>query len=275
MHAVVDTAQQHALVAQWHAGIGQHLAGATRLGGHLVGVVEVGVEPHGVIFLEHCAQFGSDALRAHNRCTGAQTDNLDVWDGTQTRDNVLQTLVAHHQGVTSRQQHVAHALGLLDILQSLLDAIHATLVVGLAGKAATGAVAAIHRAHVGDEEQHTVGIAVCQAWCGRVFVFVQRVEQVGSGLVCLKPSGDALTAHGIVWVIGIDQTQVVGCDSHAQGGEGLLHALFLLGGKAHIFLEFFKCLDAVFHLPLPVVPLLVGDFGKELFSSRFSHNFCF
>ena len=91
---------------------------------------------------------------------------------------------------------------------------------------------------------------------------MQRVEQVGSGLMGLGTGGNALTADGIVGIIGIDEAQVIRSDGHAQGLEGLLDALFLLSGKAHVFLELLECLDAVLHLPLPVIPLLVGNFRK-------------
>ena len=83
----------------------------------------------------------------------------------------------------------------------------------------------------------------------------------------LKTSGDALTADGVMGIIGIDKAQVIRRDGHAQGLEGLFNALFLLSGQAHVFLELIKSLDAVFHLPFPIVPLFVGDIGKQLFSS--------
>ena len=103
---------------------------------------------------------------------------------------------------------------------------------------------------------------MCQTGRGRILVLMQGVEQVGSGLMGLGTGGNALTADGIVRVIGIDEAQVIRGDGHAQGLEGLLDALFLLGGEAHIFLELLEGLDAVFHLPLPVIPLFVGNFRK-------------
>ena len=96
---------------------------------------------------------------------------------------------------------------------------------------------------------------------------MQWVEQVGSSLMCLGASGDALLAHGVMRIIGVDKAQVIRSDSHAQGGEGLFHALFLLGSEADVFLQVLECLDAVLHLPFPVVPLLIGHIGKQLFSS--------
>ena len=262
VNAVVDTAQQHALVAQGDTGVGQHLASTAGLGSHLVGMVEVGIDPDGMILLQHVAQLGRDALRAHDGSAGTQANDLDVRNLPQLRDDILKSLIAHHQSVTAREQDVTHGGRVADILESLLDAIDAALVVGLTGKAATGAVTAVHRAHVGDQEQHAIGITVCQAGRGRILILMQGVEQIGSDLMCLKAGGDALAAHGIVRIIGIDEAQIIRSDSHTQGLQGLLDTFFLLSSKAYILLEFLKGLDAVFHLPFPVIPLLVGNVRK-------------
>ena len=267
MDAVADATEQHTLVAQRNTCVGQHFASALRLCGHLVGLVEVGVNPDGVILLQHGAEFWRDALRADHRRACSQAYNLHVRYLAQTRDDVFQALVADHQGIAARQQHVAHALCLLDILQCFLDAVGRALVVGLSGKAATCAVTAVHRTHIGDEEEHAVGITMRQSGCRRVFVLVQRVEQVGCSLVGLQTCRNALTTDGIVRVVGIDQTQVVGSDGHTQRLERLANTLLLLFGQRHIFFQLFKGLDAVSHLPFPVVPLLVADVGEHLFSS--------
>ena len=176
-------------------------------------------------------------------------------------------LVGNHQSVATREKHVANGWSLLNVLKCFLNAVVATLGVGLTSKTAASAVTAVHRAHVGNEEQHAVGITVSQAGCGRVLVFVQRVEKVGTGLMSLKTSGNALLAHWVVGVIGIDEAQVVRSDCHAQSREGLFHALFFLSGKADVLLQVLESLDAVLYLPFPVVPLLIGNIGKELFSS--------
>lgn len=122
--AVVDAGQQHALVAQGDTGVGQHGAGLGGLGGDLVGVVEVGVQPHGVILLQHVAQRGSDALGQHDGGAGADADDLHVGDLAQLGDDVLQALVAHQQGVAAGQQHVADLGRIADVLDGLVDLIH-------------------------------------------------------------------------------------------------------------------------------------------------------
>ena len=158
-----------------------------------------------MILLEHVAEFRCDALRADNRSTGADADNFHVGNLAQAADDVFQPGVAHHQGVAARQKHVAHLRGVADVFDSLVDAFARTFVVFLTGEAAAGAVAAVHRAHVGNQQQHAVGITVGQARRRAVLVFMQRVEQVGCSLMRLGGRGDALPAHGIVRVIRVDE----------------------------------------------------------------------
>ena len=220
-----------------------------------------------MVLLQHVAEFRRDTLRADHGGAGAQADDLYMRDLAQARDDVFQFLVAHHQGVATREQHVAYALGLLDIFEGFLDTVGAAFVVGLAGKTTARAVTAVHGAHVGDKEQHAVRITVGQAGRRRVFVLVQRVEQVGGCLMGLQSGRDALTADGVMRVVRVDEAQIIWSDGHTEGREGLSYAFFLFCGQFHIFLQVLKGLDAVLHLPFPVVPLLVGDFREQLFSS--------
>ena len=49
--------------------------------------------------------------------------------------------------------------------------------------------------------------------------------------------------------------------------EDLLDTLGLFGREGEVLAQFFISLYAVLHLPFPVVPLLVGNFREQLFSS--------
>ena len=204
MHTVVHTTQQHGLVAQRNACIGQFGHGGLSLGGHLVGVVKMGVQPHGVVLLQHVAQVVGDTLRADHRGTAADTHNLDMRDGAQTRDDIFQLLVAHHQGIATAEEHISHLGCPLDILQALLDTVLGRLVILLPCKTTAGAMAAVHGAHVGDKKQHTVRITVGKTGSGRILVLMQRVVQVRGGDITLGTLRDALTADRIVRIIGVD-----------------------------------------------------------------------
>ena len=216
MHAVVHAAQQHALVTKRNTRIGQHLTCTHRLRRHLVRMVEMGVEPYRMVFLQHCAQFRRNALRTDNRCTAADADNLHMRNRTKPSDYVFQFLVPDHQRVSATEQHIAHALRPFNVFQRLLDAVGGGLAVLLTCKTAAGAVPAVHRAHVGDQEQHTVRIAVGKAGGRRILILVQRVEQVGRGDMGLRHRRYALPPDRIMRVIRIDQAQVIWGDGHAQ-----------------------------------------------------------
>ena len=144
----------------------------------------MGVEPDGVILLEHIAQLRRNALRADDGGAGAETDDLYVRDRAQALDDVLQIVIGDHQAVAAGEEDVAD-LGMRgDVIDALVDLRHRHLAVILAGKAAARAVTTVHGALVGDEQQHAVGIAVRQTGGGGVGVLVQGVGVliVGAGL---------------------------------------------------------------------------------------------
>ena len=104
MYAVVYATQQYGLVAQWNACVGQSCQSCFSFGSHLVGMVEVGVKPYRVVFLEHVYQIVGDALGAYNGGTASQTDNLNMFDGTQTRYDVFQFLVRNAEAIATREE---------------------------------------------------------------------------------------------------------------------------------------------------------------------------
>ena len=267
MNAVVHAAQQHGLIAQGDTGVGQTGKSLLGLGGELVGMVEMGVEPDGMIFLQHLAQLGGNTLRADHWGTAAETDNLHMRNLAKALDDIFQFLVRNHQAVAAREQHVAYLRSLLNISQALLDTLAGTLVVLLSGETTAGAVAAVHRAHIGDKEEHTIRIAMGQAGSGRILVLMQRVVEVGRGDIALLAGGDGLTADGVVRVVGVNKTQVVRSDSHTELGQSLLDTLGLFGREGEVLAQFLIGLDAVLHLPFPVVPLLVADVREQFFSA--------
>ena len=273
MHTVVHTTQQDGLVAERDTGVGQFGNGFLGFGSHLVGVVEVGVQPDGMVFLEHVAEIVGDALGANHGGAAADADYLDMGDGAEAGNDIFQFSVAHHEGIATREEHVAHFGGTLDVLDALLDAVLRRLVILLACKTTAGAVAAIHGAHVGDEEQNAVRVAVGESGSGRILVLVQRVVEVGGSDVALGALRDGLTADGVEGVVRVDKAQVVGRDGHAELGQGLLDTLGLFGLEGEVLAQLFVGLDAVFHLPFPIVPLLVGDVREQFFSAVYFHIF--
>ena len=270
MDAVIHAGQQHGLVAQGDTGVSQHGAGLGGFGGELLGGVEVGVQPDGVILLQHGAQLGSDTLGAHNGGAGAQTDDLHMGDGAQALDDVLQILIGDHQAVTAGQQDIAD-LGMSGhIVDALVDLLHGHFAVVLTGKAATGAVTAVHGTLVGDQQQHAVGIAVGQAGGGRVGILVQGIGVLIVGVLQLLRAGNGHLADGIEGIVQVDQGQVVGGNSHAQLAQRLADTLLLIGSQVHVLLQILNRLSAVGDLPMPVIPQILGNIGEQTVASLHS-----
>ena len=230
-------------------------------------MIEVGVQPDRVVFLEHVHQFRCDALRQHDRGARADADDLHVGNGTQTADDIFEFFVAHQQGVAAREQHVAYLRCTGDVVDAVVDLFLGGCTVVLAGEAAARAVTAVHRAHVGNQEQYPVGVTVRQTRYGRVAVLMQGIFQVGGRALQLLDGRNGLLADRAVRIFRIDQRQVVGRDGHAERFERFADAFLLFSGQLDVFLELIYGLNPVFYLPVPVVPLLVGHFGKEFFSA--------
>ena len=278
VRAIVHAGQQHGLVAQGDTGVSQHSAGLGGFGSELLGGVEVGVQPHGVILLQHLAQLGSNTLGAHHGGAGAQTDDLHVRNGADALDDVLQHIVADHQGVTAGQQNVANLGVIGHIVDALVDLLHGHFAVVLTGKAAAGAVTAVHGTLVSDEQQHAVGIAVSQTGNGRVGILVQGIGVLVVGVLQLLGAGDGHLADGIKGIVQIDQGQIIGSDRHAQLAQSLGNTGFLVGSQGHVLLQIFDSLSAVGNLPMPVVPQIFRNVSEQTIASfhvRFSLNFCF
>ncbi len=259
VYAVVNAVQEHRLVAEGDTRVGEHGAGAPRFLGDLVGMVEVGVQPNGMIFLEHIAEGGSDPLRADDRGAAADTDDLHVGDLTKLRDDVLELFVRNHERVAAGKQNVPDLGMVPDVLDAALHLAVGHGGVVLTGEAAPRAVTAVHGALVGHEEEHTVGIPVGETRNGRIGILMQRIKLILRRLIKLQRGGDRLTPYGIIGIVRIYKGEVIRGYRHAERAQTLLNAVLLLGGELDVFFQILKRLDAVGDLPLPVVPKLIGN----------------
>ncbi len=69
VNAVVDTCEKNRLVAEGDAGAGEFIGCLRQLGGDLVGVVDVNIEPERMELLQHIGQLGGDAHGHEDRHT--------------------------------------------------------------------------------------------------------------------------------------------------------------------------------------------------------------
>jgi hypothetical protein len=97
-HAVVHAAEQHALVAERDAGVGEAAECVAHFGGEFARVVGVDRNEERVVFFQHRAEFRSDALGQENRDARADADELDVRDGPQPGENPVEPVIGKSSG---------------------------------------------------------------------------------------------------------------------------------------------------------------------------------
>ena len=136
---------------------------------------------------------------------------------SESLDDRFEHCIIDHKSVTTRKEDIANLRSACYIVDSCLYAFRWRLAVVLTGESAACAVAAVHRAHVGDEEQNSVGVTVGKSRNWRILVLVKRVEQIGCRLVKFSGGRYSLLADRVVRVVGVNEAQVVRSDSHTEG----------------------------------------------------------
>ena len=262
MDAVVDAGEQHALVADRQAGPRQLVDRARDLGGDLVGVVEVQVDPERVVLREHLAQLVVDALRQEDRHAAPDPDDLDVRDLAEPAQDLLEELGRERQAVAARDEDVADLRRPAQVLELRLVVAAVEVLGRVADDPRARAVAAVRGALRRDQHQDPVGVAVDEARHRRVAVLGERVlHHRGEGL--LLPAGrDDLAADRVVRVVRVDQADEVGRDVDAELVRRR-EPQALVVGQVQDRLDLREVVDPMTELPAPVVPLLVGDVRPE------------
>ena len=113
-----------------------------------------------MIFFQHIHQLRGNSLRAYYRGAATDTDDFHVRNGSQSTDDVFQTIVAYQQCVTTGQQHVSYLRSLGNVFDTFINTLGWGGTVFLSGKTSTGTVTAVHGTLVRDQEQHPVRITV-------------------------------------------------------------------------------------------------------------------
>ena len=201
---------------------------------------------------EDAAQLGGDALRQGARRAGAAADYLDVVDGAQPAQQVVQAFVGEQERVAAGDQHVADRRGAGDVVDALLQLGARVMLVMIADEVLAKAVAAVGGADVGDLERDPVGVHVHHGVHGGVVQLGQRIGQP-QVVVQLVNRGHLLQPQRAGGIVGIHQAGVVGRDAPAilrPGGANLRP--FRLA-QAQVPAQFLHRGDALPHLPAPVV----------------------
>ena len=273
MYAVVDACKQNTLVAEGNACVCKHLTCALALFGDFIGMVEMRVQPNGMVLFEHCAKLRGDPLRHDNRGSAAETDDFNMGHLAQLADDVFKLFVALHECVAAGKKNIANFGMIADIVETFLDLAIGNGGIMLPRKPAAGAVTAVHGALVGDKEQDPVRITMSQTGHGGIRVLMKGVKLVLGSLIKLCRGRNALTTNGIIGIVRVDEGEIIGSDRHAERAEAFRNALFFLGSQGDVFFEIFKSFDAICNLPMPIVPKLIGNIGEQTVLPAFIH-FC-
>ena len=118
-----------------------------------------------------------------------------------------------------------------DIFEGRIVGLHAQRAMPVADHARTRAIPAIHRAHLIDQEQNTVGIAVDQPAHRRVLVFAAGIRHLVGGCFQFIVLRNGLLADRTIGVFRIDQAREIRRDRHRQLGAGTRDPLLFAGGK--------------------------------------------
>ncbi len=211
-----------------------------------------------VVLLEHVAEVVGDPARQHAREPGADADDLNVRDRPQAGDDVLQLLVADHQRIPTRQEHVADLRVRPDVVESHRDRLVGH-VAGAADHALAGAEPAIHRAAVGDEQQNAVGIAVRKARDGAVLVLVEGILERFL-ILQLVDRGDRLFPDRVP--LGLDEVVVVARDPHRIH---LAHLVYVVDVGVEILVDGLALGDAVSQIEHPLFHVQSSSLTGKVF----------
>ena len=119
-----------------------------------------------------------------------------------------------------------------------------------------GAVAAVGRAAVGDEEQHAVRVAVDQAGDRHVRILATGVGHFLRRVPAFLDPRDHLAADRAVGVVAIDQVEKVRRDRHRQFVPGEQDSRAFNIGQIEPRLQVNERVHAVAKLPFMIVPMM-------------------
>lgn len=264
------------MVAERDTGVREALERLFHFDGQLARVIDVHAHPEGMIFLQHRAQLGRDALRQENRDPRADAEKLDVRDGAQAFQNSFEFVVAENQGVAAGEEDIPDLGVLFKITERLLEIGVQFLFAHAADDAASGAIPAVARATVRHEKQDAIRIAMDQPRHRHVRIFAARIHHVVGRSPGFLDPGDDLAADRVLRIITRDQVEKVRRDGQSELVAREQNAAAFFIRKFEVLLELGQGCDPVFELPFPIVPEFRRDPGPiagrvrdELFSIHF------
>ncbi len=267
-HRGVQPAHQHRLVLHRDPVVDEPLARLARLGGDLLGVVEVRDHVERREPAQRAAQLVVDAHRQADRDAGADADDLDVRDGADALEQIEEPLRGKEQRVASGDEHVPHLRMRAQVRERFLQLLAGDAALVTAGDAPARAVPAVDAAVVEGEQEDAVGVLVDDGAHGPVQVLAERVAQLALVPGGFRAHGDGLHAHRAEGVRRVDQREVVRGDAQPEDAARVEAAALLVLAERHESLQVLERAHRMAQLPAPVAPLRVARLGEEALPAR-------
>jgi len=141
--AVIDALQQDCLCSQRDSCVCQSGTGAGGFRGAFIGVQEVDAHPQRVIFSQHAAQFGRNALWQYGRHFCADADEFDMRDRAEASEDPVKFFVAECQRVATGNQDIANLDGIFEVVEDGFQSLLIGLNFSVPDDSRPGAVAAV------------------------------------------------------------------------------------------------------------------------------------
>src|ERR1051326_249181 len=202
------------------------------------------------------AQRVGDALRQENWNSSANPQELDMRNRPQTAKQMVELFIAKKQRIPAAEQDVTNRRSAPDVIYLPVE-FRVKVVSGrITNQARARAIPAISGAAVGDQEQHTIRIAVHQPRHRRVRIFATRVQHFPrSAMGFLKPR-DYLPANRAILVCRVHEVEKIWRDGQRQLPVSQRRACTLL--RSHGGQQTLKLVErrySMLQLPLPIVPV--------------------
>ena len=153
-----------------------------------------------------------------------------------------------HERVAAGEDGVRDLLMCADISDHLVE-MACDLLIGKADEPLAEAVAAIHGAAVGRQDQRALAVLMLHAGADRVARLAARVERAAH--VRFKERRDAHLPDGVVRVVPIDQRKIIPRDGHGKRLAKRAHPLRLLFSKPQLRRKCADVRNIVLHLFVP------------------------
>ena len=261
--ARVQPPHQHRLVFDRHTRVDQPLAGLARLGGDLLGMVEMGHDEQRRKSSQRARQLVIDSHRQTHRNPRADADDLHVLQRAQGLEQLDEPRGRKQQRIAARDEHVANLGVLAQVGDRFRQLFAGDAALVAAGDPPARAVAAVDRAVVERQKQHAIRVLVHQRAHRTVAVLAERIAQLAGADRGLRAHRNRLHPHRAPRRRGVDQRQVVRRNPEPKRAFGLLAAAPFVLRQRHEPFELVERSHAVAQLPAPVTPFGVGGLRKE------------